>query len=105
METVLDAGEAQHGPAGGQAMKGEPRGATERMSSPDGCNLHPHCLTCPLAVCQFDAPGALRREALADRNDEIRRLRRGQALSVGDLARRFGVSEKTAWRVIRGDGR
>lgn len=23
----------------------------------DGCDIHPHCLTCPLPVCRYDVPG------------------------------------------------
>lgn len=31
------------------------------LSQPDGCDIHPHCLTCPLPVCVFHDARVLKR--------------------------------------------
>ncbi len=70
----------------------------------DGCDIHPHCLTCPLPRCRYDAPGGLRALLNARRDRQIVAMRL-QGVPVDDLAWRFGVSRRTVFRVLgNGDG-
>ena len=59
----------------------------------NGCNLAPHCLSCPLPQCQYDVapvderPGtALRRAQIEARADR----------TTGQIARELGL----AWRTV-----
>ncbi len=36
----------------------------------DGCDVHPHCLTCPLPRCRYDEPGGLRSVLIAGRDQD-----------------------------------
>ncbi len=65
----------------------------------DGCDIHPHCLTCPLPRCRYDAPGGLRTLLNAYRDRRIIELRQG-GIEVEELARRFSVSRRTVFRVL-----
>jgi len=65
----------------------------------DGCHVHPHCLTCPLPRCRYDAPGGLRALLNAHRDRQIVEMRRRGA-TVDALALRFGVSRRTVFRVL-----
>jgi hypothetical protein len=72
-----------------------------------GCDVHPRCLTCPLVRCRYDEPGGVRRLFSDDRDRSIAGLQR-DGVSVGVIARRFGVSERTVFRSlarVRGAGR
>ena len=66
-----------------------------------GCDLHPSCLTCPLPRCRYDDPGWVQREQRTSRDMAILQMRARQALSVDELAERFGVSTRTVHRAIR----
>ena len=66
----------------------------------DGCHVHPHCLTCPLPQCIYDDPGWLQRERRRSRDQEVLRVRDRERLSVPQLAQRFGVSERTVFRIL-----
>lgn len=66
----------------------------------DGCHIHPHCLTCPLARCIYDEPDGGRAMTKGLRNNEIRTLR-AQGVGLGQLAKRFGVSKRTIYRALR----
>ncbi len=72
-----------------------PENATYRD---DGCDLHPHCLTCPLPVCRYDVPGGKRAVLAAPRNQMIASLRRS-GKTVPIVARLLGVSRRTVVRV------
>jgi AraC-like DNA-binding protein len=65
-----------------------------------GCDFHPACLTCPLPRCRYDDPGWVQREQRGTRDTAILQLRAAQALSVDELAERFGVSTRTVHRVL-----
>jgi hypothetical protein len=67
----------------------------------EGCDLYPSCLTCPLPRCRYDKPGGARAILNLRRDREIRRLRRRQGLPVDMLARRYGVSRRTVFRILR----
>lgn len=66
----------------------------------DGCAVHDHCLTCPLARCVFEEGGATaeKQARTADRNEGILQWSR-EGQSVQDIMRRFGVSYRTVLRV------
>ena len=66
-----------------------------------GCALWDRCLTCPLPRCRHDEPGGARQIFLRERDSEIARLRRGDGVGIDELARRFGVSRRTVFRVLR----
>ena len=65
----------------------------------DGCDVHDHCLTCPLPRCRYEEPGGLRALLNEQRDRQITQLRRKGA-SVDELAGRFGVSRRTVFRVL-----
>ena len=65
----------------------------------DGCHVHPHCLTCPLPRCRYDAPGGLRALLNAHRDRQIVEIRRMGA-TVDARALRFGVSRRTIFRIL-----
>ena len=67
----------------------------------DGCEVSASCLRCPLPQCKYDEPGWLQRQARARRDQEIRDARCREQLTVPELARRFNVSERTVFRVMR----
>jgi hypothetical protein len=67
----------------------------------EGCDLYPSCLTCPLPRCRYDKPGGARAIFNLRRDREIRHLRRRQKLPVDTLARRYGVSRRTVFRILR----
>jgi hypothetical protein len=67
----------------------------------EGCDLYPSCLTCPLPRCRYDKAGGVRAIFNLRRDREILRLRRRQGLSVDVLARRYGVSRRTVFRILR----
>ncbi len=64
-----------------------------------GCDIHPSCLTCPLARCRYDDPAGLRLAVAAERERGIVRLRE-QSVSPNAIARRYGVSRRTVFRVL-----
>jgi len=67
----------------------------------DGCDVHPHCLTCPLARCRYDEPGGLRALVNAKRDREIVEMRLS-GTGVGELAGRFGLSRRSVFRILSG---
>jgi hypothetical protein len=67
----------------------------------EGCDLYPSCLTCPLPRCRYDKPGGVRAIFNVRRDREILQLRRRQGLPVDTLARRYGVSRRTVFRILR----
>jgi len=66
-----------------------------------GCDRYASCLTCPLRRCRYDKPGGVRAIFNVRRDREILRLRRRQGLPVDTLARRYGVSRRTVFRILR----
>ena len=63
----------------------------------DGCSVHPHCLTCPLARCRYDVPGGLGTLRLAQRNASlIQMLEQMPAQQVAELA---GLSRRSIFRI------
>jgi hypothetical protein len=66
----------------------------------DGCELGTSCLNCSLPRCIHDEPGGKRGQRRRQRNREIVSLRRRQRLKIGELARRYGVSSRTVYRIL-----
>lgn len=64
-----------------------------------GCRLHPRCLSCPERACVEDREPL--RAALAERNARIRTAYAHGARDAGELARAFGISRRTAWRITQ----
>ena len=67
----------------------------------EGCDLSPSCLNCRLPLCRYDLPGGTRRLRTLPRDEEIARLRRSERLPINVLARRFDVSRRTVFRILR----
>lgn len=67
----------------------------------DGCDVSSSCLRCPLPQCKYDVPNGERRERRDRRDAEIAAARRRERLSVPELARRFGVSDRTVFRALQ----
>jgi len=65
----------------------------------DGCEIHPHCLSCPLPRCRYDEPGGLRGMINAARDRQIVALRTG-GIAVEEIADRFGLSRRTVFRIL-----
>jgi transposase-like protein len=66
----------------------------------EGCHLYPSCLECPLPRCIYDEEPGLRRRYKRARDQEVLRLYR-QGRPAAELARRFGVSERSIYRILR----
>ena len=66
----------------------------------DGCELGICCLSCSLPRCIHDEPGGRRGQQRRQRNREIVSLRQRQGLKIGELARRYGVSSRTVYRIL-----
>ena len=66
----------------------------------DGCYLHQHCLTCPLPQCIYDNPGWLQRQRRRGRDQQVLAAREREQLSVPQVAAKFGISERTVFRII-----
>ena len=66
----------------------------------DGCEMEGSCLNCSLPRCIHDEPGGKRGQQRRQRNREIVRLRRKQRLKIGELASRYGVSNRTVYRIL-----
>jgi transposase-like protein len=64
-----------------------------------GCEVHPTCLDCPLVRCRYDEPGGVRSLLSADRDRGILMLQ-AQGLTIESIARRYGVSRRTVFRVL-----
>lgn len=67
----------------------------------DGCEIMSSCLQCPLPRCKYDDPGWLQREGRGQRDDDIREVRKNEELTVPELAKRFGISERTVFRAVQ----
>ena len=66
----------------------------------EGCEVFPSCLNCPLPRCLEEQPRGkqmLRMKARARRMVDLRQ----QGKSVAEIARLFGVSQRTVQREIK----
>ncbi len=67
----------------------------------EGCEFSPSCLNCPLSRCIYDEPRGRQRQLKMRRDKEIARLFHDEGKGVRELARRFGVSERTIQRALK----
>ncbi len=65
----------------------------------DGCDIHPHCLTCPLPRCRYDEPGGVRAMLNAYRDEQIVAQRHDGA-PVDQIAERYRLSRRTVFRIL-----
>lgn len=65
-----------------------------------GCSLAPRCLDCPLPRCRYDEPGGARRLLTETRDAEIV-VARQQGLPINALARQYGLSRRSVFRILR----
>lgn len=65
----------------------------------DGCDIHPHCLTCPLPRCRYDEPGGVRALLNSYRDQQVVTLRR-EGASVDEIAERYSLSRRTVFRIL-----
>ncbi len=73
----------------------------EETSYPDeGCEVFSSCLNCPLPRCVYEMTWGKQRWLKSQRNREMTRLFVGGE-DVKEVARRFGVSERTVQRVLK----
>ncbi len=66
----------------------------------EGCSVSPSCLRCPLPWCKYDDPAAYHRELRLSRDREVMQVKRDQGKTVPQLARHFGLSERTIHRIL-----
>ena len=67
----------------------------------EGCEVSPSCLECPLPQCKYDDPGWLQRYKRNERDREVLTAMRQGGLSVPEAARRFELSQRTVFRIVR----
>lgn len=81
------------------------RGSTEHsVFSDTGCELSPTCLNCTQAICKYDDPSWTKRLDLKARDARIVSMRK-DGMTVKEIAKEVGVSERTAYRVLLEDKR
>jgi len=66
----------------------------------EGCELFPSCLSCPFPTCRYDEPRGRQRWEKEARNREIIRAYQEEGESIKELARSFGISKRTVYRII-----
>jgi AraC-like DNA-binding protein len=66
-----------------------------------GCDLFPSCLACPLPRCRYEEPGGAAALMRSGRDASIIKMSEERAMSVEALARMFGLSRRTIFRVLR----
>ena len=81
-------------------MEFEDRIYEEHEYRDDGCELFPSCLKCPFPKCRYDEPK--RNWEKEARNREVLRLYCDEGKGADELARSFGVSTRTIYRIVEG---
>ena len=64
-----------------------------------GCDLAPNCLRCPLVRCRYDEPGGARK-LLQEPRDEAVLRRREEGVAIDAVAREFGLSRRSVFRIL-----
>ncbi len=64
---------------------------------PDGCEVAPHCLECPLKECKYDNPRAYRAYKLAKEVKKTIQLLK-QGLPPSEVAKIMGVGEREVYK-------
>jgi len=68
----------------------------------EGCELAASCLNCPFSQCVYDQPGGRQGMVKKIRDRLMLNLFSGEGETVKELARLFGVSERTVQRALKG---
>jgi hypothetical protein len=74
---------------------------------PDGCDVAPHCLQCPLPLCRFDDPGGYQYWKRTKRRDEQIVELWDKGVKPEEIAVAVGCTPRTVWRrhaLLRGEG-
>ena len=66
-----------------------------------GCDLYSSCLTCPLPRCRYDVDGGASAILRSGRDASIMAAATDGGMSIDELARTFGLSRRTIFRVLR----
>ena len=64
-----------------------------------GCELHPHCLTCPLPVCKEEATQGVRSIRAHMRGLQVALLR-SEGYTVEWIAQVMGITERSVWKAL-----
>jgi hypothetical protein len=65
-----------------------------------GCDLYASCLRCPLPVCRYEVSGGATAILRSGRDASILAAAKRPGTTVDDLARTFGLSRRTIFRVL-----
>lgn len=65
-----------------------------------GCDLYASCLKCPLPQCRYEVSGGATALLRSGRDASILAAARRSGTTVDDLARDFGLSRRTIFRVL-----
>ncbi|HMO54223.1 MAG TPA: helix-turn-helix domain-containing protein [Tepidiformaceae bacterium] len=66
-----------------------------------GCDLYSSCLSCPLPTCRYDVEGGASAILRSGRDANILAAASDGSMSIDELARAFGLSRRTIFRVLR----
>ena len=65
-----------------------------------GCDLYASCLRCPLPQCRYEVNGGATAILRNGRDERILAAAGRRGTTVDDLARDFGLSRRTIFRVL-----
>ena len=68
-----------------------------------GCDLYPSCLNCPLPQCRYEVNGGASTMLRTGRDASIIAAAKRYGATIDDLARTFGLSRRTIFRVLEKD--
>lgn len=83
-------------------MERKPRRVEIPMYPDVGCEVSPSCLRCPLPHCRHDKRAGIRSLTRERRDAQMASAIQTEDLTVPQVARRFGVSERTVFRALKG---
>ena len=66
-----------------------------------GCEVSPSCLNCPLPQCKYDDPVWFQRYRRMGRDMKVWRTIDSESLTAEEAARRFSVTVRTVFRIMR----
>ena len=65
-----------------------------------GCDLYPSCLKCPLPQCRYEVSGGATAMLRTGRDASIVAAFKRLGTTIDDVARFFGLSRRTIFRVL-----
>ncbi len=68
----------------------------------EGCDLADSCLICPFPRCIYDVPRGRQRLVKGQRDEKITNLFSRGGKGMKEVASRFGVSQRTVQRALKG---